>query len=204
MIPPGGAGHHLGTSAALASVLAFAGLVQSCPPLGSRFVYPDGFLRDDTGSDLSRRWTAIIPGDGKHQYNDDGVNHNGKQWPGGLIPICYDPALTEDEVEMFNAGLRRGMAEWNAAGLSSAAFRIDDSLTQAQCVAQGVTGPKENYLWVQRAEANGDVAASYGNQESGSILHSQPDSYFRTVNPSLDEDELAVEKVRTYAHEIGQ
>ncbi len=204
MIPPGGAGHHLGASAALASVLAFAGLVQSCPPLGSRFVYPDGFLRNDTGPNLSSRWTANIPGDGNYQYNNGGVNHNGKQWPGGLITICYDPTLTEDEVEMFNAGLRRGMAEWNAAGLSSAAFRIDDSLTQAQCVDKGVTGPKENYLWVQRAKDDDAIAASYGNQESGSIFYSQPDSYFRTYNPSMTESELAVEKIRGYAHEIGQ
>jgi hypothetical protein len=52
MIPPGGTGH-LGVLAALASILAFVGLVQSCPPPGSRFVFRDGFLRIDSEPGLS-------------------------------------------------------------------------------------------------------------------------------------------------------
>ena len=203
MIPPGGTGH-LGVLTALASILAFVGLVQSCPPPGSRFVFRDGFLRNDTEPGLSRRWTGNKPGDGTNLYNTGGTNHYGKEWRNGLIPICLDPTFTKDEVTIFRDHIRRGMQEWYAQGLQHASFKIDYSLTTQQCEDVGVKGPTANYLWVQRAKGDDTMAASVGNINSGSVLMVQPESWFRPQYPYMTDAELAVQIVRTYAHELGQ
>lgn len=204
MVPPGGIGRPLGAWAALASVLALAGLVQSCPPPGSRFVFRDGFLRNDTELGLSRRWVAIKPGDGSGDINNDGTNHNGKEWPNGLITACFDPDLTDDEVAEIKDGMRRGMGRWYTVGLTANSWRLDTTLTRALCETAGVTGRKANYLWVTKQVGDGTMAASAGNEKDGSTLWVQPDSWFSSHYSDLSVENLAEQKVRVYAHELGQ
>lgn len=202
MLPPSGTGY-LGASAALAAVLSLARLAQGCPPPGSQFAFPDGFWRNDTSSEsaLARRWTAIEFGDGDaEKLNSVSQNHFGKQWPGGTIPLCFDSTFTQDEEDQIVEGFLKGITMWYINGLATSSWKIDVQLTRTACENRGVTGPKENYLWVQRSNLRG-MASTTGNSITGSTFDAQPDSYWKSLKGVPDPLE---QKTRSYAHEIGQ
>jgi hypothetical protein len=187
----GGTGH-LGVSAALASILALGGLVRGCPPPGSQFAFRDGFFRNDTDSDLAKRWTAIQFGSGAPGSNLDGTNHFGKQWSNGVIPVCFDPALTASQKAQIIDGLERGMGQWYASGLSDATWRLD----YQSC--NGVTGRTAGKLWVQHSA--GGLASDLGDIVKGSEFYATTDDWAQTQR-GVD---WQLAKARGYAHELGQ
>ena len=164
-------------------------------------VFPDGFFRNGTDSDLSRRWAAIEFGDGKDLLSDDTTNHNAKQWPGANIAACFDSDFSADEVAEISNGFESGLNEWYIRGLSRSTWAITPTSREA-CEKLGVTGPKTDYLWVQRSQGHNSLSATLGNIADGSVFNAQPDSFYADAEGKFPD--LALLKARTYAHEIGQ
>ncbi|KAL7929520.1 hypothetical protein V8C35DRAFT_331595 [Trichoderma chlorosporum] len=194
---------------ALAVAIALAPSAWSCPPPGSRFSFPDGFLRNDTRQ-LSKRYTGIIPGNGDDgynvEYNNDVPfisNNNGNQWPAGLISVCVDPSVDSDTASDYQLGLLDALNLWYVSGLSSSAFTME-FLSTDECEKLGVTGPKKDFLWVQSADDEDDsieMSSSLGNKNTGSTMDCRSTSWFQTNHPEAPDPDI--EKARTYAHELG-
>ncbi|KAH0531133.1 hypothetical protein TsFJ059_000004 [Trichoderma semiorbis] len=172
------------------TVFLLAGLGVACPPPGSEFRFPKGYFRE---TDHERRFISILPGDGTNNL-DIFANHNGKQWEDGLIPVCFDPTLTDAQVDNVSAYLRAAWNKWANAGID-AAFVLE--LDSPAC--KNLQGRTENYLWVQAAPNSGaGLSADMGNSAYGTTLN---------IDVSSDASHIGTDDyydyTNSYAHELG-